>query len=91
MALISRPWIVGKDGRCRNCISDSILFASSLLVFQPHRHKAALKILGLQPCIRRPYPELEGEKLAELRVIMTDLGVIDKYGRRKARLCKTRN
>jgi 4-hydroxy-tetrahydrodipicolinate synthase len=44
--------------------------------------KAALKILGLPSGgIRRPYPDLEGDKLVELRDIMSELGVLAKYGK----------
>lgn len=42
--------------------------------------KAALRILGLPAGnLRRPYLDLEGEKLIQLRNIMEELGVINKY------------
>jgi len=43
--------------------------------------KAALRVLGLPSGgIRRPYPELEGEKLTQLTQLMTEMGVVAKYG-----------
>jgi 4-hydroxy-tetrahydrodipicolinate synthase len=45
--------------------------------------KAALRVLGLPAGgIRRPYPELEGEKLVELKEMMAAMGVVAKYGQR---------
>ena len=87
MALISRPWdCLEKMEECRRLYFRFYPLLQALYWFSnPIVIKAALKILGLPAGgIRRPYPELEGEKLTELRVIMTDLGVVDKYGRRKA-------
>lgn len=42
--------------------------------------KAALRLLGL-PCghIRSPYQELGGKKLDQLKTVMEELGVFDKY------------
>jgi 4-hydroxy-tetrahydrodipicolinate synthase len=87
MALISRPWdSLEKMEECRKLYFQFYPLLQALYWFSnPIVIKAALKILGLPAGgIRRPYPELAGEKLAELRVIMTDLGVVDKYGQRNA-------
>ncbi|MGL5512830.1 MAG: dihydrodipicolinate synthase family protein [Sporomusa sp.] len=85
MALISRPWdnmqIVEE---CRTLYFKYYPLLTALYWFSnPIVIKAALRILGLPSGgIRRPYPELEGGKLEQLRTIMTELGVIEKYSRK---------
>lgn len=83
MALISRPWdSIEKVEECRNLYFKYYPLLKALYWFSnPIVIKAALKIMGLPGGgLRRPYPDLEGEKLAQLREIMTELGVIAKYG-----------
>jgi len=85
IALISRPWdTMDKMEECRKLYLHYYPLLQALYWFSnPIVIKAAQRILGLPAGgIRRPYPELEGPKLEELRMIMSDLGVIQKYGRR---------
>jgi len=87
MALMSRPWDnIDKMLECRKLYFRFYPLLKALYWFSnPIVIKAALRILGLPAGgIRRPYPELEGEKLNQLRQIMSELGVIEKYGRSKA-------
>lgn len=43
--------------------------------------KAALNILGLPAgSLRKPYQNLQGEKLKQLERLMQEMGVVDKYG-----------
>jgi len=82
MAKMARPWDsieILKESRCTYFKYYELLEAFYWLS-NPVVIKAGLKILGLpagKP--RKPYPELEGEKLVELKKIMNDLGVIKKY------------
>jgi len=63
--------------------SDGFLGGHAHWFSNPIVIKAALKILGLPSGgIRRPYPELEGERLTQLTLLMTELGVVAKYGQR---------
>lgn len=82
MALISRPWDSMKTAEeCRERYFKYFPLLKALYWFSnPIVIKAAQKILG-QPTggIRRPYPDLEGDKLTQLRALMTELGVIEKY------------
>ena len=85
MAIISRPWdSIEKMEECRALYFKYYPLLQALYWFSnPIVIKAALKILGLPAGgIRRPYPDLEGNKLRELETIMSDLGVIEKYGRK---------
>jgi 4-hydroxy-tetrahydrodipicolinate synthase len=83
MALISRPWdSIEKVEECRTLYFKYYPLLKALYWFSnPIVIKAALKLLGLPGGgLRRPYPELDGEKLNELKTIMIDLGVMEKYG-----------
>lgn len=85
MAKISRPWTsMAVAEECRELYFKYFPLLKALYWFSnPIVIKAAQKILG-QPCggIRRPYPNLEGEKLNQLKNIMIELGVVDKYSYR---------
>jgi hypothetical protein len=60
--------------------SDRLLGGHAHWFSNPIVIKAALTILGLPSGgIRRPYPELEGERRAQL---MGEMGVLTKYGER---------
>ncbi len=83
LAVMSRPW----DSLEKVTTSQKLYFEyypllKALYWFSnPIVIKAALKILGLPGgAPRKPYPELQGDKLEELRSLMENLGVIDKYG-----------
>jgi 4-hydroxy-tetrahydrodipicolinate synthase len=83
MARLSRPWTnfdqveESRKLYLHWCpLIDALYWFSNPIVI-----KAALKILGLPSGgIRRPYPELEGEKLQQLKQLMTEMGVVAKYG-----------
>lgn len=82
MALISRPWdSIDKVQECRSLYLKYFPLLQALYWFSnPIVIKAALKLMGLPSGgIRRPYPELEGEKLEELKKILSELGVLEKY------------
>ncbi|WP_019555080.1 dihydrodipicolinate synthase family protein [Propionispira raffinosivorans] len=82
MALISRPWdSIEKVEESRNTYFKYYPLLKALYWFSnPIVIKAAYELLGLPlGGIRRPYPDLEVEYKEDLRQIMTDLGVIDKY------------
>lgn len=84
MAIISRPWdSIEKVEKCREVYFKYYPLLKALYWFSnPIVIKAAYEILGLPAGgIRRPYPDLEAKYKAELKTIMTDLGVIEKYGR----------
>ncbi|HAT1680533.1 TPA: dihydrodipicolinate synthase family protein [Klebsiella oxytoca] len=82
MAKISRPWESMEIAEeCRQTYFHWYPLLKALYWFSnPIVIKAAQKILG-QPTggIRRPYLELEGEKLNNLKSLMDELGVIKKY------------
>jgi 4-hydroxy-tetrahydrodipicolinate synthase len=84
MALMSRPWdSLEQVNICRETYFKYYSLLKTLYFFSnPVCIKAALRLLGL-PCgmLRKPYQELGGEKLAELKRLMEELGVFDKYGR----------
>ena len=85
MSIISRPWdSIEKMETCRQLYFKFYPLLKALYWFSnPIVIKAALQILGLPGGgLRRPYPELVGDKLEELKNIMSELGVIEKYGRR---------
>ena len=85
MAVISRPWdSVEKMEECRQLYFKFFPLLKALYWFSnPIVIKAALRILGLPSGkLRLPYPELEGDKLVQLRELMTELGVIEKYGQK---------
>lgn len=82
MAIISRPWNsiqTVEEGRSLYFkyypLLQALYWFSNPIVI-----KAAYEILGLPAGgIRRPYPDLEDKYKAELKKIMTELGVIEKY------------
>lgn len=81
-ALFSRPWdTIEKMKECRELYFKYYPLLQILYAFSnPIVIKAALKILGLPGGpLRKPYQELDGSKLDDLRRIMTELGVIEKY------------
>lgn len=85
MALISRPWdSLEKVTESRELYMKYFPLLKALYWFSnPIVIKAALRILGLPSGgIRKPYPELEGPKLEELRQIMDQLGVLKKYSQK---------
>lgn len=82
MARMSRPWesmIIIEESRELYLKYYNLLKALYWLS-NPIVIKAGLKLMGLpsgRP--RRPLPELEGDKLKELKIIMDELGIIEKY------------
>lgn len=85
MARMSRPWTSFEQvEESRKLYLTWYPLLEALYWFSnPIVIKAALKILGLPSGgIRRPYPELEGDKLAELEQLMTNTGVVAKYGQK---------
>ena len=83
MARLSRPWTGFEQvEESRTLYLHWYPLLEALYWFSnPIVIKAALKVLGLPSGgIRRPYPDLEGEKLAQLTQIMTEMGVVAKYG-----------
>lgn len=83
MAHLSRPWTSFEQvEESRKLYLQWYPLLEALYWFSnPIVIKAALKILGLPSGgIRRPYPELEGQKLEQLRTIMSEMGVVAKYG-----------
>jgi 4-hydroxy-tetrahydrodipicolinate synthase len=83
MARLSRPWTsFDQVEESRKLYLQWYPLLEALYWFSnPIVIKAALKVLGLPSGgIRRPYPELDGEKLEQLRQIMTEMGVVAKYG-----------
>ncbi|MBC2854957.1 dihydrodipicolinate synthase family protein [Cetobacterium sp. 2A] len=86
MAKMARPWTsVEIMEECRELYFKYYPLLEALYWFSnPIVIKAAYKILGLPSgSLRKPYPELKGEKVEQLRKIMDDLGVIEKYGVKK--------
>lgn len=85
MALIARPWdTFEKVEEARKLYFKFFPLLQALYWFSnPIVIKAGLKLLGLPAGgIRRPYPELGEPKVGELKQIMTELGVIEKYGKK---------
>lgn len=83
MAKMARPWeSMEIIKECRELYFKYYPLLEALYWFSnPIVIKAAYKILGLPSgTLRKPYPELKGEKLEKLKKIMTELGVIEKYG-----------
>ena len=82
MAAIARPWnSMEKVERSRELYFRYYPLLKALYWFSnPIVIKAAYKLLGLPSgALRKPYPELVGSKLEQLKFIMADLGVMDKY------------
>lgn len=85
VAKFSRPWDSVKTmEECRETYFKYFPLLQALYMFSnPIVIKAALRILGLPGGhLRKPYLELDGQKLSELEAIMDALGVIEKYGKR---------
>lgn len=85
MAIIARPWdSIDKVEESRRLYFKYYPLLEALYWFSnPIVIKAALNILGLPAGkLRRPYPELRGEKLEELKRLMCEMGIIEKYGQR---------
>jgi len=85
MARMSRPWdSFDKVEESRKLYYQWYPLLEALYWFSnPIVIKAALRILGLPSGgIRRPYPELEGDKLAALKQMMTAMGVVGKYSQK---------
>lgn len=83
MATIARPWdSIEKVEKSRELYLKYYPLLEALYWFSnPIVIKAAYKLLGLPSgSPRRPYPDLTGEKLEQLKTIMTEFGVIEKYG-----------
>ena len=82
MAKMSRPWInmeIIEESRTLYLKYYNLLKALYWLS-NPIVIKAGLKLLGLpagRP--RKPLPELKGDKLTELKTIMDELGIFEKY------------
>lgn len=79
----SRPWDdIQKVEECREEYFKYFPLLEALYWFSnPIVVKAALRILGLPGGhLRKPYQDLVGKKYEDLKQIMTDLGVIEKYG-----------
>lgn len=82
VALYARPWTSMQIiEECRELYFKYCPLLEALYMFSnPICIKAALKLLGLPGGhVRRPYQELTGQKLEQLKSIMTELGVFDKY------------
>jgi len=85
MALMSKPWdSIEQVNICRETYFKYYPLLKALYWFSnPICIKAAYNILGLPGGkLRKPYQELSGSKLEELKAIMTELGVIEKYGQK---------
>jgi len=83
VATFSRPWdSMEKMETCRALYFKYFPLLQALYQFSnPIVIKAALKILKLPGGhLRKPYLDLKGQKYEELAALMTELGVIEKYG-----------
>ena len=83
MARMARPWT--SEQIAQECRETYFKYYDLLKAFywfsNPIVIKAALNILGLPAgSLREPYQPLGGKKLEDLRQILTDYGVIEKYG-----------
>lgn len=79
MAEMSRPWTsIEQVEKCRSLYFKYYDLLKALYTFSnPIVLKAALNLMGLpsgRP--RRPYPEYTGQKLEELKKLMTELGIL---------------
>ena len=86
VALFSRPWdSVEVMETCREIYFKYFPLLESLYqLSNPIVVKAALRILGLPGGhLRRPYLDFAGPKYDDLERLMDELGVIEKYGKRK--------
>lgn len=85
MALMGRPWdSIQRVEECRAAYFRYYGLLKALYWFSnPICIKAALNHLGLPGgSLRKPYQDLAGEKLEELKRIMDGLGVTEKYRRK---------
>ncbi len=85
MALMSKPWDnIEQVNTCRALYFKYYPLLKALYWFSnPICIKAALNLMGLPGGrLRKPYQDLEGKKLDELKAIMNDLGVIEKYSQK---------
>ncbi len=85
MAMMARPWT--SEGLREESVALYFKYYDLLKALywfsNPIVIKAALRILGVPVgAVRAPYMDLQGPKVDELRSIMSDLGVIEKYGRK---------
>ena len=82
---MAKPWdTIEQVENCKNLYFKYYNLMKILYYFSnPVCVKAAVRLLGL-PCgmLRKPYQELAGPKLEELKQEMTNLGIFDKYGRK---------
>lgn len=81
-ALYSRPWTSMQIiEECRELYYKFYPLLEALYMFSnPICIKAALRLLGLPGGhLRTPYQELGGQKLEQLKTVMQELGVFDKY------------
>ncbi|MDR1194377.1 MAG: dihydrodipicolinate synthase family protein [Peptococcaceae bacterium] len=84
MALMSKAWdSIDQVKACRDTYLKYYDLLKALYFFSnPVCIKAALRMMGLPAGgLRKPYQELGGDKLAELRRLMEELGVFAKYGK----------
>lgn len=82
MALMARPWTQpGLRERSAELYFKYYDLLKALYWFSnPIVIKAALRLLGVPVgAVRAPYQDLTGPKLEELRVLMQELGVLEKY------------
>ncbi len=85
MAFMSKPWDnIEQVNACREAYFKYYPLLKALYWFSnPICIKAALNLMGLPGgSLRKPYQDLEGKKLDELKAIMDDLGVIEKYSQK---------
>ena len=85
-SLYSRPWTdMQIIEECRESYFKWFPLLQQLYTFSnPVVIKAALNVLGLPGgCLRKPYQDYGGTRLAELECIVGEMGVIDKYGVRR--------
>ena len=86
MARMSRPWdTIEIYQECRETYMKNYDLLKALYFFSnPVCIKAALRIMGIPVgALRKPYQELGGSKLEELKRLMEEAGVFEKYGRAK--------
>jgi len=85
MALMARPWISTEIMETsRELYFEFFPLLEALYWFSnPIVIKAAYKLLGLPSGgLRKPYLELEGEYLDQLKALLDDLEITQKYGKR---------
>ena len=83
---MSRPWdTIEIYQECRETYMKNYDLLKALYFFSnPVCIKAALRMMGIPVgALRKPYQELGGSKLEELKRLMEEAGVFEKYGRAK--------